>query len=194
MINEDSIENREKTHKEMDNSNRSKTPSKNEKLNKNEITPFEKKENINENRDKTPLKIGKKLIEKKEKINGYREKTPQKNEKKIIEETGKTHEIPKKTPQKNGEKSVEKKTKTNKKELHYLKEKEKNLEKYALAIEKLQEYSLPETIPCREKEKKCINDFLMEGLQNKGSNQTLCKFFLIFILNVFLILNLNVLF
>ena len=60
-----------------------------------------------------------------------------------------------------------------KKKLH--KEKEKYLEKYSAAVEKLQEYSLPDSIPCREKEKKYIEDFLIEGLQNNGSNQTLCK-------------------
>ena len=55
--------------------------------------------------------------------------------------------------------------------------KEKNFHQYAEAIEKLQEYALPDSIPCREEEKKNINDFLLEGLQSEGSNQTLCNKF-----------------
>lgn len=46
--------------------------------------------------------------------------------------------------------------------------------RYSEAIEKLQEYALPDLIPCREDEKKLISQFLIEGLQNQGSNQTLC--------------------
>jgi hypothetical protein len=51
---------------------------------------------------------------------------------------------------------------------------QKILKRYIDAIEKLQEYALPDSIPCREEEKKIITEFLLEGLQNKGSNQTLC--------------------
>ena len=56
--------------------------------------------------------------------------------------------------------------------------KQKHFQQYAQAIEKLQEYALPDSIPCREEEKKIINDFLLEGLQSQGSNQTLCKLIL----------------
>ncbi|EAS06500.2 origin recognition complex subunit 1, putative (macronuclear) [Tetrahymena thermophila SB210] len=44
---------------------------------------------------------------------------------------------------------------------------------YDQAIEMLQEYSLPEEIPCREDEKKQILEFINEGLGNNGSSNCL---------------------
>ncbi|KAL4473134.1 hypothetical protein ABPG72_007364 [Tetrahymena utriculariae] len=48
---------------------------------------------------------------------------------------------------------------------------EKNF--YDQAIEMLQEYSLPEEIPCRENEKQQILEFINEGLRNNGSSNCL---------------------
>ncbi|EGR34830.1 origin recognition complex 1 protein, putative [Ichthyophthirius multifiliis] len=45
---------------------------------------------------------------------------------------------------------------------------------FDLAIQMLQEYSLPEQIPCRDYEKKQIQEFIDQGLQNNG--QTNCLY------------------
>lgn len=47
---------------------------------------------------------------------------------------------------------------------------------YEEAIKKLQENYAPTPLPCREKEKRVIEDFIESGLQNKGNSQTLCSF------------------
>jgi hypothetical protein len=43
------------------------------------------------------------------------------------------------------------------------------------AINHLQENYVPEDLPCREKEKRVIHDFIESGLRNKGNSHTLCK-------------------
>ena len=43
------------------------------------------------------------------------------------------------------------------------------------AILQLQEYSLPDQIPCRETEKETIKSFIEEGLENNGLSHCLCK-------------------
>lgn len=94
-------------------------------------------------------------------------KKKNKKQKKLVERKFEmvTHEEPKaKTPSKQYKGCEEKNAK-----------KENNFHQYAEAIEKLQEYALPDSIPCREEEKKIINDFLLEGLQSQGSNQSLCN-------------------
>ena len=40
-------------------------------------------------------------------------------------------------------------------------------------IESLQDYSLPTMIPCREKEKKYIKDYLVNALDSNGSGHSL---------------------
>lgn len=49
------------------------------------------------------------------------------------------------------------------------------LKKFDDAILNLQEYTLPDKIPCREDEKKTIKDFIYEGLKNQGHSHCLCK-------------------
>lgn len=44
------------------------------------------------------------------------------------------------------------------------------------AMRLLQESHVPDTIYCRDKEKKIIMDFIETGVTNKGKSQTLCKF------------------
>ena len=43
------------------------------------------------------------------------------------------------------------------------------------ALLQLQEYSLPNEIPCRETEKETIKSFIEEGLENNGLSHCLCK-------------------
>ena len=50
------------------------------------------------------------------------------------------------------------------------------LEKFDHAILNLQEYTLPDEIPCRETEKEAVREFIMEGLENNGLSHCLCKF------------------
>jgi len=49
------------------------------------------------------------------------------------------------------------------------------LKKFDDAILNLQEYTLPDKIPCREMEKDVIRAFIEEGLNNEGLSHCLCK-------------------
>lgn len=57
-------------------------------------------------------------------------------------------------------------------------EAKKNLtfkDKFDEALNHLQENFVPDELPCREKEKRIIHDFIESGLRNKGNSQTLCS-------------------
>lgn len=48
-------------------------------------------------------------------------------------------------------------------------------DKFDEALNHLQENFVPEELPCRDKEKRIIHDFIESGLRNKGNSQTLCR-------------------
>ena len=52
-------------------------------------------------------------------------------------------------------------------------------DKFDQAMNHLQENYVPEELPCRDKEKRIIHDFIESGLRNKGNSQTLCRVVLI---------------
>lgn len=54
--------------------------------------------------------------------------------------------------------------------------KDPTLEAFDEAILNLQEYSLPNHIPCRESEQEFIKKFILEGIENKGTASSLCKY------------------
>ena len=45
--------------------------------------------------------------------------------------------------------------------------------KYERACEKLQLSAIPDSLPCRDKERKMITDYIENGLKNKGSSSSL---------------------
>lgn len=56
--------------------------------------------------------------------------------------------------------------------------KEKSGDKFVDALSCLQESWLPKQLLCRDSEKETIRDFILEGIENKGQAQSLCKFLL----------------
>lgn len=54
----------------------------------------------------------------------------------------------------------------------------KHKDNFEEALWRLQENYMPDSLPCREKEKKIIEDFIKSGLSNRGNSQTLCRLFL----------------
>ena len=50
-------------------------------------------------------------------------------------------------------------------------------DKFAQALNHLSENYSPDTLTCRDKEKKVIRDFIESGLKNMGNSQTLCKIY-----------------
>ena len=47
------------------------------------------------------------------------------------------------------------------------------IELYNHACEKLQLSTIPDSLPCRDKERKLITDYIEHGLKNKGSSSSL---------------------
>jgi origin recognition complex subunit 1 len=47
------------------------------------------------------------------------------------------------------------------------------MSKYERACEKLQLSAIPDSLPCRDKERKMIIDYIENGLKNKGSSSSL---------------------